>query len=88
MNKERRKKLDEAIRKLSDVVAEAKGIVEEARDEEQDAYDNLPQSLQDGDKGTRMQESIDELTNAADTLDTVETDLEGVVDGITAAQEA
>lgn len=54
MNKVRRKRLAEAI----DLINQAKGILEEVKDEEQEAYDNLPESFQYGERGEQMQEYI------------------------------
>ena len=62
--------------KLSDLKAE----IEQIRDEEQEAYDNLPESIQDSPRGERMEEAIDELYDAA-------SDLEGVIDTLEAATE-
>lgn len=44
MNADRRKQLGEALSKLND----ARIIIEQVRDEEQEAFDNLPESLQNG----------------------------------------
>lgn len=49
MNKQRRKRLEEA----SKLIAQAQGIIEEVKDEEQEAHDNLPESIQYGEKGSR-----------------------------------
>lgn len=64
MNKERRKALSDAVGLLSDASAKvesAKEIIEMCRDDEQDAYDNLPESMQDGERGSAMQDNIDDL---------------------------
>lgn len=47
MNKQRRKKLAEA----SSLIAQAQSIIEEVKDEEEEARYNLPESLQDSEKG-------------------------------------
>ena len=52
MNAARRKELNKLIGQLEDI----KSQIEELQQEEQDAYDNLPESLQDGERGERMQE--------------------------------
>ncbi len=43
--------------------------METLRDEEQDYYDNMPESFQSGEKGDRAQEVIDALDEALDSLD-------------------
>lgn len=48
---------------------EFKSRVESIRDEEQEKYDNMPESLQGGDKGDAMQEGIQYLEDSMDALD-------------------
>lgn len=60
MNKQRRK----AIEKISDKLEELQAELQMLKDEEEEAYDNLPESLQDGEKGEAMQEAIEYLDNA------------------------
>lgn len=60
MNKIRRKQLQEA----SELIAKAQGIIESVKDEEQEAHDNLPESIQYGEKGQQMEEYIDMLDEA------------------------
>ena len=47
MNKDRRKQIDEAGSVLQDALA----LIEQIRDDEQEAYDNMPESLQQSDRG-------------------------------------
>lgn len=66
MNKDRRKQLDEALKLLDEADAlaqQAFEIVEAVRDEEEEAYDNLPESLQQGERGENMQSAICSLEN-------------------------
>ena len=49
MNKARRKQLSEIQEKL----AELKDMIETVLDEEQEAYDNLPESLQESERGEK-----------------------------------
>lgn len=65
MNQKRRKLIANIIEHLDPWLRD----IEWARDEEQDAYDNLPESLQDSDKGCTMEENIDDLTDAYDGLE-------------------
>ena len=60
MNKIRRKQLQEA----SELIAKAQGIIENVKDEEKEAHDNLPESIQYGEKGQQMEEYIDMLDEA------------------------
>ena len=75
MNNARRKKIEEAKVFLQQAV----NLLEGVRDEEQEAYDNMPESFQEGDKGDAAQTAInalesalDDLQNCADNLDEVE----------------
>ena len=72
MNKERRKRLAEAFEKIGEV----KEIIESVKDEEQEAYDNLPENFQNGERGEEMQGYIEMLDEAYGYLD----DAESVVD--------
>ncbi len=65
MNKDRRKQIDEALALLE----RAQGLIEEIHDDESEAYEGLPESLQNGDRGQVMQEAIDNLSEARDGLD-------------------
>ncbi len=60
MNKDRRKRIQGIIDQLTDLETE----IEEIQDEEQEAYDNFPESLQEGEKGERMSDAIDSLDHA------------------------
>lgn len=71
MNKQRRKQIEQVILKLDDLKEELDGI----REEEQDAYDNLPEGIQDSERGESMYENID-------TLETAYNDLESIIDNL------
>ena len=64
MNKQRRKRIMECINKLEQIQYELEAI----RDEEQGAFDNLPESLQSSEKGEVMEEYIDYINDADDTI--------------------
>ena len=57
MNKQRRNRIAEAL----ELISQARGILEEVKDEEQESYENLPESLQHGERGEQMQENVDSL---------------------------
>lgn len=75
MNKARRKELSKAI----DMLYEALNIIESVSIEEGDAYDNLPESLQDSDRGQAMQDYIDIMDDAYSTIEDSITILEEVI---------
>lgn len=62
MNKARRKEIARAI----ELIEEAREILENVRDEEQDAFDNLPESLQSSERGEAMEEYISTLDDFID----------------------
>ena len=43
--------------------------IEEIKEEEQEAYDNLPGSLQYGEKGEKMTDAVDNLDSAYSSLE-------------------
>ena len=71
MNKARRKQLDKVVEVLTAQMEELETI----KDEEQEAFDNLPESIQYGERGETMEENVDEL-------DSIITDLENVIESI------
>lgn len=75
MNKVRRKKIGEAI----DLIEQAREILESVMDEEQDAFDNLPEGLQSSERGETMEEYIGTIAECMDNLDTDL--LQEIVDG-------
>lgn len=69
MNAARRKELSKAI----DLIEQAKEIISAVAEEEREAYDNLPEGLQESEMGEKMNEIADDLEYV---------DLEEVVDTI------
>lgn len=74
MNALRRKRRDEAIEKLNEALA----IIEEIKDEEDTAYENMPESLQESERGERLQENVDTLDSIYDEIETQVSELEEV----------
>jgi len=60
MNKKRRAAIDSETESLRLIHGELTMLMEE----EQDSFDNLPESLQDCEKGQAMTESVDNLQEA------------------------
>lgn len=66
MNKQRRTKLAELRDRMSELQGEASNLMTDIQDvlnEEQDYLDNMPESLQEGDKGQKAQAAIDLMEN-------------------------
>ena len=71
MNRVRRKSLKDVLGKmdeLSAVLENVKDAIQAVLDEEQEAYDNLPEGLQEAERGQQMQEYIEALEGAVDSL--------------------
>ena len=62
MNKNRRNAISDIYDKLTDIQSDLECI----RDEEQEAFDNLPESIQCSERGERMEEYISSLEEALD----------------------
>lgn len=65
MNKQRRKSLEDIIERLES----AKADIEDVRDEETEAYDNMPDSLRESERGEAISENCDELDSACEGLE-------------------
>ena len=66
------------LKRCLNMIQNAHDVLEEVRDEEQDAYDNLPEGLQYSERGDLMQEAVDNLDEAVDYLDDVLSSLEDI----------
>lgn len=75
MNKTRREELN----KLTDQIAEIRDAVQALADEEQEYFDNMPESLQTGEKGEAAEAAISELNEAIGALENAEANLNSAV---------
>lgn len=97
MNKTRRKEINELYKRVELLKAavenlpdaeELKGIADDLKTEEEDYRDNMPESMQNGDKGSAASEAVDYLTTATDKLDEIDTAITTLVDDLTEVMEA
>lgn len=65
MNKQRRNRLE----KVFDMLSEAQEIIEEIKREEREAYDNLPDSFRNGERGEEMEGYIEMLEETYNYID-------------------
>lgn len=65
MNAKRR----ETLRKAASRLAEAGTFVAKALDEEEDCFDNLPESFAEGERGEKMENTIGLLSDASDAIE-------------------
>ncbi len=64
MNKDRRA----AIAKLADELEGIRSQIEDLQNEEQEYYDNMPESFQSGDKGQAAEAAAEALSSAVDSV--------------------
>lgn len=74
MNKARRGKMKEVIKLLD----QANSILEDIRDDEEFAFDNLSEGLQQTMRGEQMEENVDVMNEAIDKINEAIDDLNGV----------
>lgn len=65
MNNVRRKQIREAM----ELIQQAYEILSAVTEEEQEAFDNLPESLQESEKGEQIEQNVEELEEVCDNLD-------------------
>lgn len=76
MNKQRRAALDAILSELET----QRDALRTITDEEQEAFDNMPQSLQEAEKGQTMESGIDSMEDAINNLQEVADLLRDVID--------
>lgn len=76
MNKQRRNILSKCIEELEDI----KSRIADVSNEENDAKDAMPESLQDTDRYYEMEENCDEMDDATGQIDDIIDILQGVID--------
>lgn len=76
MNRDRRARLNEVREKLAAICC----AIEEIRDEEEEAYENLPESLQESERGERMCEVVEGLQDLYDNLESAADDIESIIE--------
>lgn len=77
MNKERR----ERLQRISGLICEARELLETVRDDEQEAFDNMPENLQGSERGEQMEEWICTMEEAIDSLSDIEDNIDDIVNG-------
>ncbi|MBP3637508.1 MAG: hypothetical protein J6K13_08145 [Clostridia bacterium] len=76
MNKKRRASIQSIHNKLD----ELRDQIEILQNEEQDAYNNLPESLQDSERGIQMNTAIDALEMAYGSIEEAMASLEEAIE--------
>lgn len=76
MNKQRRKKIEALISKLDEIMSDLNCLYEE----EQEAYDNMPDGLQESERGETIGENIDGMEQASSDIEDAISILQEIVD--------
>ena len=90
MNNRRRKDITEIsdkIAALADILNEYMADVESIKEEEEEYFDNMPESLQGGEKGSAAEEAVDALEEACSALVQMIDSLDEVTSGLEAASQ-
>ena len=61
---------------IKEKLSELRDMIDMVLSEEQEAYDNLPESLQESERGEAMQAAIDAMESAMDSCEEAEESLE------------
>ena len=81
MNASRRKQIAKIAKRIQELHELTDGIradIEGIMDEEQEAFDNLPESIQESERGEKSQSAIDELDDINSNLDLIMDDVENL----------
>jgi flagellar biosynthesis chaperone FliJ len=76
MKKQRRKEIQRVI----DAITPLRDDIETLKGQEEDYYDNMPENMQLGEKGDKVQDAINNFEQALDSADNVIASLETVLE--------
>jgi len=85
MNAERRNRIENLstqLRGIQEQLTEIKDVLSNIRDDEQEAHDNMPEPIQAGAKGDAAQECVDQLSDAVDGLETLESEAGNAIEAL------
>lgn len=85
MNNDRRKQLKSVAKRLgtiADALEEQQILLEQIYDDESEAFDNMPESLQQSDRGIEMEEGIGTLEEQKDDLANMADDLHEIISAL------
>ena len=75
MNKQRRARIVELVAKIEEIQGEISMIL----DEEQEAFDNLPEGIQTSERGEKMEEAVSLLGDVDGSLEEAKNILEEIM---------
>ena len=87
MNKQRRKNIDEVISSLMAIdLVGIQDAIQMIVDDEQTALEELPENLQESDRANTMQEAVDSLEGACESVNNIETEITECFDNLEQAK--
>jgi ABC-type transporter Mla subunit MlaD len=90
MNNERRKALGAVVASVQEALSKLDGLsgdLETARDEEQESFDNLPEGLQQAERGQSMEAAVSAMDQALGALEEAVGNLDEVVSSLEEAMQ-
>lgn len=90
MNKERRKAIEKASKTIDELLSTFEDLISEIdaiRDDEQGAFDGMPESLQSGDRGQAMESAICQLEDAISEVESARDSLQSAIENLNNASE-
>lgn len=87
MNRERRSEIKKNNKKIDDIIDilyEYKSDLETIQEDEEYAYDNMPEGLQNSERGESMQEAIDIIYENLDKINDIMGKLEDIKSNLVA----
>ena len=77
MNKARRQQLSKAI----DMMDEIMSLIEQIKNDEQEAFDNMPEGLQMSERGEQMEGYIDTLAEISESIFDMQDQITEIIEG-------
>lgn len=90
MNAVRRKEISRVLRRLTELtedLSDILGDIENIKDEESEALENIPESLQETERYAQSEAAADNLEEAYDIFSDMRDSLDDVINNLEAAQE-
>lgn len=78
--------MGKTLENLSKELTKLGNTVETIEDENQNAYDDMPEGLQSGEKGEALANAVDQLTNVRDNIDSAISSVDEAVDNLSAIE--
>lgn len=77
MNKARRQQLSKAIEMMDELMS----LIEQIKNEEQEAFDNMPEGFQTSERGEQMEEYIDTLAEICENIFDFQDQITEIIEG-------